>query len=572
MAKDPGDKLKTALKFRISDSPRSLRNQIGKDDRLDLIRVVLSRRSSFNAALTGLKANANLRLLGSNGRQVLAQSVLPGKQSELIVTPLDAGTYYVQVTPGSRRDSTRYRLTLSAGNTAPGLTNAGLSLRAGATSLITNSVLRATDAEQQPGDLLYTLTSLPQGGSLLLGEVALGASGRFTQADIDSGRLSYVSTASVTRLTDNTTDDFVAGISGSNLIYNNFEGPQNQQTAKAFFYDGQGNKTLQLTAPGVVSASAQQISGSDVVWLGSNGTTNQVYLYKGTTGTSTQLTTDGRSATNALISGSNVVWSSTDGQSVKAFFYSGQTGQTTELSAPGILAAGAFGVSESRVIWVGGGVFNGTPSIELFLFDFSIGTNTQLTNDPLFEYGAFVSGINAIWNSRTTDSQTLKSFFYNGQTGQTTELTSPGIAFARADGISGSNVVWTGASVANTQTEVFLFDGSTGISTQLTNNSTNDMGSGISDSKVVWTGSNGTDTDVFLYDGITKTTVELTNNTENDAGAVISGSNVAWNTYDGTDSEVVFRRFAPSDQFSFIVADGLGGMTNGTVNLTITQS
>ena len=573
MAKDPGDKLKTALKFNISGSPTGFSNQIGGGDRVDLIRVVLAQRSSLNVALTNLKANASLRLLGGNGKQVLAQSVLSGKQNESIVTPLDAGTYYVQVTPGSRRDSTRYKLTLSAGNTLPSLTNAGLSLRAGTTSLITNSVLKATDAEQQPADLTYSLTSLPQAGTLLLNGVALGAGGRFTQADIDSGRLSYVSSANVTRLTDNSTNDLVAGISGANLIWTNFEGPQNQQTLKAFFYDGQANKTVQLTAPGVISAGAQAISGSDVVWVGSNGTTSQVYLYKGATGTSTQLATDGRSVTGAFISGPNIAWTSTDGQAYKAFSYNAQTGKTTELTAPDIFAARAFGVSESRAIWLGGNLgANGTPNVELFLFDASTGTSTKVTNNTLIEYDAAVSGVNAAWNSYTADGQTQKAFFYNGQTGQTTELTSPGITQARASGVSGSNVVWIGATAATAQSEVFLFNGSTGASTQLTNNSVSDVSNGISGSNVVWTGSNGTDTDIFLYDSVTKTTIELTNNAENDFGAVISGSNIAWNTYDGTDSEVVLRRFAPSDQFSFTLADGSGGTTNGTVNLTITQS
>jgi len=568
MAKDPGDKLKNALKFNISNSPRGFSNQIGGSDRLDLIRVTLNQRSTLSVMMTKLKANVNLRLLDSRGKKTLAQSRLRGKQNESIVTPLDAGTYYIEVKPGSVRDRTHYKLTLSAGNTAPKLTNVSLSSRVGATTLITNSALKATDSEQQSRELVYTLTSLPQGGKVQVNGVALGLGGRFTQADIDDGRLNYAGSGSITRLTDNSTTDAVAGISGSNLIWNNFEGPQNQQTITAFFYDGQSNKTAKLTAPGIVNAGARQISGSNVVWLGSNGTTNQVYFYKDATGTSTQLAKDGRNVTNAFISSTNVVWSSTNGQNSKAFFYNDQTGQTTELTAPGIIGALSQDVSDSRVIWIG---INSSNSVEVFLFDIVKGTSIQLTNDTLLEYAADVSGINAAWNSSTIDGQTLKSFFYNGQTGQTTELTSPGIPLAIANGFSGSNIVWTGASAANAQTEVFFFDGSTGTSTQLTNNSTNDTGSGISGSNIVWTGFNGIDTDIFFYDGTTKTTVELTNNTENDTGALIDGSNIAWNTNDGTDSEVVSRRFAPTDQFSFTVTDGASGVTPGTINLTITQ-
>lgn len=572
MAKDPGDKLKTALKFNISSSPKVFRNQIGGRDRIDLIRIVLQRRSSLNVEMTGLRADANLRLLDRSGKRVLSQSNLPGRQNKSIVVPLDAGTYYVQVTPGRRRDSTRYRLTLSAGNVVPSLTNAGLTLRAGTTSLITNDVLKATESRQQPGALVYTLTSLPQNGSLLLGGVALGAGGRFTQTDIDSGRLSYVSSPSVTRVTDNSANDALTGISGSNLIWNSFEGSQNQQTVKAFFYNGQANKTVQLTAPGVVNAAAQGVSGSDVVWLGSNGTTTQVYLYKDATGTSSQLSTDGRSATNAFIAGSNIAWSSNDGQSLKTFFYNGQTGQTTELTAPGVLVASAFAVSESRTVWLGSGLgANNSSTFDLFLTDLSTGTSTPIPRDGLIEYEAGLSGANAVWNSVTADGQTRKSFFYNGSTGQITELTSPGITQTATGGVSGTNAVWTGGIDANSQTEVFLFNGSTGASIQLTRNGTNDVANGISGSNVVWTGFSGTDGDIFLYDGTANTTTELTNNTENDFGARISGSNIAWMTNDGTDNEIVFRRFAPADQFGFTVADGAGETTNGTFNLTITQ-
>ncbi|MBW4517989.1 MAG: pre-peptidase C-terminal domain-containing protein [Timaviella obliquedivisa GSE-PSE-MK23-08B] len=568
MAKDPGDKLKNALKFNISNSSRGFSNQIGGSDRLDLIRVTLNQRSTLNVAMTKLKANANLRLLDSRGKKTLAQSRLQGKQNESIVTPLDAGTYYIEVKPGSVRDSTRYTLTLSAGNTAPKLTNVSLSSRAGATTLITNSTLKATDSEQQFRELVYTLTSLPQGGKVQLNGVALGLGGRFTQADIDDGRLNYAGSGSITRLTDNSTNDAVAGISGSNLIWNNFEGLQNQQTIKPFFYDGQANKAVQLTAPGIVSAGAQGIFGSDVVWIGSNVTTNQIFLYKGATGTSTQITNGNRSATNAFISGSNLAWSSTDGQLSKAFFYNGQTGKTTELTAPGITSASSLGVSDSRVIWQG---VNSTNNVELFLFDISTGVSRQLTNDALIEYSAAVYGINAIWNSSTADIQTFKSFFYNGQTNQITELTSPGVTIALANTILESNVVWTGIADINSGSEVFLYDGLAGTSTRLTNNDTNDVGNHISGSNIVWTGYNGKDTDIFFYDGTTKTTVELTNNTEGDAGALMDGSNIAWNTNDGTDNEVVFRRFAPTDQFSFTVTDGASGVTPGTINLTITQ-
>ena len=145
---------------------------IGGADPFDFFRFTLQRRSSFNLILKPLKANADIALLNKRGK-VLIQSRKPGKQSETIATVLDEGVYYLRITPRSRPDSTRYTLTLSAGNTAPSLVNTGFSLQAGAIVTIQSNSLKASDAEQASDQIVYTLTSLPQNGSLFLNGVTL---------------------------------------------------------------------------------------------------------------------------------------------------------------------------------------------------------------------------------------------------------------------------------------------------------------------------------------------------------------------------------------------------------------
>jgi len=121
MAKDPGDKLRSALKLKISGAPSSFSNQIGGSDRSDLLRITLGRLSSLNVTMTGLKANADLRLFDNSGKKVLAQSRLTGKQSEAINTSLEAGTYYFKVSAGSRRSRTPYQLIFAVTEIVPAI-------------------------------------------------------------------------------------------------------------------------------------------------------------------------------------------------------------------------------------------------------------------------------------------------------------------------------------------------------------------------------------------------------------------------------------------------------------------
>ena len=67
----------------------------------------------------------------------------------------------------------------------------GLTLAEGKTKVITNEFLQVTDADTSAEQIIYTLTDLPDEGTLLLNGVALGLNATFTQADIDNNLLTY---------------------------------------------------------------------------------------------------------------------------------------------------------------------------------------------------------------------------------------------------------------------------------------------------------------------------------------------------------------------------------------------
>jgi hypothetical protein len=80
-------------------------------------------------------------------------------------------------------------------NHAPAVAvNAGLSINPGQQATITSSLLSVTDPEQGPSSLTYTIGTVPTSGTLARSGSAMTAGSMFTQADINAGNISYLST------------------------------------------------------------------------------------------------------------------------------------------------------------------------------------------------------------------------------------------------------------------------------------------------------------------------------------------------------------------------------------------
>jgi hypothetical protein len=80
---------------------------------------------------------------------------------------------------------------IGAVNDAPVIANNGLLVNEGAAAVIAPGALAATDVDNTAAQLAYTLAGLPEHGELLFGGRTLTVGDTFTQADIDSGRVSY---------------------------------------------------------------------------------------------------------------------------------------------------------------------------------------------------------------------------------------------------------------------------------------------------------------------------------------------------------------------------------------------
>ncbi len=110
---DPGGSTGAALDLGSLSGLRRYADSLSSKDRADVLSFNVANRGNFNLALTGLKSNIDVQLLGSDG-QVLATSDNGGKASEHISRFLMDGDYFIRIYAGSKFKSSAYRLQLQA--------------------------------------------------------------------------------------------------------------------------------------------------------------------------------------------------------------------------------------------------------------------------------------------------------------------------------------------------------------------------------------------------------------------------------------------------------------------------
>lgn len=182
----------------------------GLTDSDDYYQFSITNTARVSLSLAGLGADLDLQLFNNRGQEIGFSSQV-GNSSESIISQLDAGTYYIRVLPFSANDSSTYALSINV-NTPPVLvTNNVLTLSEQGTASLSNAVLRVTDADNLPTEVVYTVSELPLNGTLFVGGVAVVAGSTFTEADVDAGnRIQYVHNGSETtsdRFTFSVTDN-----------------------------------------------------------------------------------------------------------------------------------------------------------------------------------------------------------------------------------------------------------------------------------------------------------------------------------------------------------------------------
>ena len=102
-----GNSLSAARDIGLLNGTQNFSDRVDAIDNNDFYRFELLKNSTFNLALNGLSANANVELINSAGT-VIATSTASGTTTEAINRNLNAGVYYIRVYPQSGQ--TNYNL------------------------------------------------------------------------------------------------------------------------------------------------------------------------------------------------------------------------------------------------------------------------------------------------------------------------------------------------------------------------------------------------------------------------------------------------------------------------------
>jgi FKBP-type peptidyl-prolyl cis-trans isomerase len=116
MGREPGNTLKTARPFQVSEINQTLKESLGSLDSIDIWKISPKLRSSLNLTLNGIakKAKVDVALLNSAGRVIQSSGRPNSVAKTLSDIPLETGTFYVRVKLQQGSINTRYALTLAA--------------------------------------------------------------------------------------------------------------------------------------------------------------------------------------------------------------------------------------------------------------------------------------------------------------------------------------------------------------------------------------------------------------------------------------------------------------------------
>lgn len=345
----------------------------------------------------------------------------------------------------------------------------------------------------------------------------------------------------VTRLTNNG-GSYVPHISGSSIVWRGSDGSDNE----IFLYDG--NRVSQLTNNSTYD-SDPQVSDAYVAWINGSGNEAEIMLYRRATGTTTQLTENGLRDDELQVSGSTVAWTTTyrreDGTTERDIRFSVNGGNPVSINTRGDFDDSNPKVSGSFIAFERDQI-DGYAEDGIYLYNTTTGTTLRLSSTASYPVSlGGISGSNVVW----TEGYSSNIFFFNGS--HTLRLTS-GEWSDRDPQISGTNIVWQRLSAAGGG--IYFYNGSSV-------NLLSDRGKNarISGSNIVWQD----DKKLFLYDGTaTREIAQYNANDRAEALLSVSNSGVVWLGYSGDPSigyDVYSAKITEQERLSQGVANGLTG-------------
>ncbi|MDX2217155.1 MAG: cadherin-like domain-containing protein [Oculatellaceae cyanobacterium bins.114] len=467
--------------------------------------------------------------------------------------------------------------------------NQGLTLNAGETGVINSSFLTATDPESDPSQVIYRLETTTSNGTVFLNGTAISSSQTFTQADINTGLLTYQHNGTRTNqdgfrfsLTDGNTTirslSFNIGIILPNLpptlavntgltvtegaiapISNTALQTTDAENGSNFLFyqinQGVTHGTLLLNnIPLTVGQTFTQadIDNNQLRYQHDGTETNQdSFGFVVTDGAATitgsfalniNLVNDAPVLINntgltltpgtSPVIGRNQLLATDEEQDTSELIYT-----VTELPINGFVRRNGTALQV-------GDTFTQNDIDAGRITYRNLGGVRRLTGNGVEEAQPQTSGLHVAW--RGFDGNDYEIYFHDLATGTTRRLSNN--LFLDIDPqISGSNLIW---HTDDGENDVYFFNGSTGQVRNITNGAYTAVrnaeisrsASEPSGTKVVFQGKNlgENDLDIFLYDAITNQITQLSNSTRDDINPQVNDRYAIWQEFDGNDYEIVY--------------------------------
>ncbi len=261
-----------------------------------------------------------------------------------------------------------------------------------------------------------------------------------------------------------------------------------------------------------------KVSGARVVWLGWDGTDEEVFTWTASGGIK-QLTNNATSERPPQVSGNRVVWSNYAGN-VFTWTPSGGTYQITSTA----YGEESVVVSGDRVVWCGADISNRR---DVFTWTPTTGIH-QVTMNTAVDGSAQVSGDRIAWIQNSEAGVDIQSGIFTWTpTGGIDQLTD-GLWGQERVQLSGDRIVWASTKDGATEadSEIFTWTPAGGIA-KITDNTVEDLWPTVSGDRVAWeSGAEGAH-DIYTWTP-GHAPFRITYSTRDDVWPEVSGDRVVW--------------------------------------------
>lgn len=230
---------------------------------------------------------------------------------------------------------------------------------------------------------------------------------------------------------------------------------------------------------------SHDISGDHIVWSEYVDGVN-IFLYDASTQSTTRLTR-GLVTSQPAISGNYIVWV----ENQQLLLYNLNNNRVIPITKQG--APSNPDIAGTYIVWQD----HRSGNWDIYLFDLSTKSETQITSDPGEQISPVVSGQHIVWEDRRNGSAKPDLYLYNLSTQTESQITSDR-AGQFSPAISGNYVVWE--DDRNDNLDIYLYDLATNIEYQITNNPADQLRPAISGNRIVWEDHQNGSADVYLYE------------------------------------------------------------------------